>query len=365
MDIIHGKVRELLSTTDGVLCGFVVDGGLEVHFSMRKRDKVAAVVSFGSRLEICGNPYSGASGDPRIEAQFIANLDSKRSANLQESPSMHNPEMSPTRFPAPGAAASLVPPQLEQFTLDENPTLVDKGMSAASIQSLQNATMIPADFACSNASNNPIDSAAGHERAGEYAAASSIEVAYDSIHRAQALLAYIKIVNIAASESPDMSQPFDESRRIYQQALESYRRGDYAVAGEFAAASNELCRSVEMIASRTLREDSSYPTLVPYPPRNPFGEMSSGQAESRLAQVGKRLTRIHWLVQNGTMPSEDREQVKRIVSWSDMLYAKGRQALQVEAIGDASYFIATAEAIAHSAEHVCKQDYIVHASVTS
>jgi hypothetical protein len=93
--------------------------------------------------------------------------------------------------------------------------------------------------------------------------------------------------------------------------------------------------------------------------------MNFGQTESGLTQVGKRLTRIHWLVQNGTMPSEDRQQVRRIASWSDIFYVKGRQALQAGAVGDASYFIATAEAIAHSAEHVCKQDYIVHASVTN
>jgi hypothetical protein len=158
---------------------------------------------------------------------------------------------------------------------------------------------------------------------------------------------------------------FDESRHTYQQAVSSYQKQDYAVANEFAAASGELSRSVEVDISRILRVDSSYPTLVPYPPGNQTGVTSSSETEVSLNQVRKLLARIHWLVNNGTLPSEDRAQVRKIASWSDMFYAKGRQALQTGAIIEASYFINAAEALAHSAEHVCKQDYIAHASATN
>jgi hypothetical protein len=57
--------------------------------------------------------------------------------------------------------------------------------------------------------------------------------------------------------------------------------------------------------------------------------------------------------------------VQRITSWSDMFYVEGRRSLQSGAVAEASYFISAAEAVAHSAEHVCKQDYIMHASATN
>jgi len=90
----------------------------------------------------------------------------------------------------------------------------------------------------------------------------------------------------------------------------------------FAAASGELSRSVEVVVSRTLRADTNYPTLVPYPPRNHTSVTTVGEAQAGLARVGKLLLRIHWLMKNGTLPAEDREQVQRITSWSDMFYVR-------------------------------------------
>ena len=86
MEIVYGRIREVLPANDGEISGFVIDGGLEVHFPKDRAKQVAALVPLGSRLEICGNPYRGPSGDPHIEAKFITNLDSKRSVNLQDFP---------------------------------------------------------------------------------------------------------------------------------------------------------------------------------------------------------------------------------------------------------------------------------------
>lgn len=190
-------------------------------------------------------------------------------------------------------------------------------------------------------------------------AARSIELAYDGIHRAQALLAYVTIVDLHV---PDVSQLFDESKYTYQQAVSRYQKQEYAAADEFAAASGELSRSVEIVVSRTLRVDSNSPTLVPSPPDHQPDVLNSAEAQSSLARVGKLLARIHWLVQNGTLPFEDREQVRRITSWSDVLYSKGQQSWKAGAIAEASYFISVAEAVAHSSEHICKQDYIARVS---
>jgi hypothetical protein len=48
-----------------------------------------------------------------------------------------------------------------------------------------------------------------------------------------------------------------------------------------------------------------------------------------------------------------------------MFYVKGRESLRMGSIAEASYFINAAEAVAHSAEHVCKQDYITHAAAVN
>jgi hypothetical protein len=110
MDRIQGTVREILLKSDGGICGFVIDGGLEVHFSMNRANQIAAIVSLGSRLELCGHPYQGVSGDPRLDAVFVKNLDSRCSVNLRNSPQQCSPEMPPTCSPTPPQAASLAPP---------------------------------------------------------------------------------------------------------------------------------------------------------------------------------------------------------------------------------------------------------------
>jgi hypothetical protein len=48
-----------------------------------------------------------------------------------------------------------------------------------------------------------------------------------------------------------------------------------------------------------------------------------------------------------------------------MFYAKGRESLQIGSLAEASYFINAAEAVARSAEHVSKQDYITHVSAAN
>jgi len=111
MEIVYGTIREVLAASDGEISGFVIDGGLEVQFPKDRARQVAALVPLGSRLEICGNPYRGPSGDPRIDAKFITNLDSKRSVNLQNSPPPNEPEMSSLCTPTSAEAASLAPPQ--------------------------------------------------------------------------------------------------------------------------------------------------------------------------------------------------------------------------------------------------------------
>lgn len=361
MEIVYGRIREALPASDGELSGFVIDGGLEVHFPKDRAKQVAALLPLGSRLEICGNPYRGPSGEPHIEAKFITNLDSKRSINLQNSRPPNEPEMSSLCAPTTAEAASLAPPQNEGNDETDKSLRIETSASVPVEQSWQTDTH-QANLASQTSLKDPVTGARDRVSTDEDGAARSIELAYDGLHRSQAMLAYVKIIDL---QTPDVSQMFEESKHTYQQAVSSYQKQDYAVAGEFASASGELSRSVEVAVSRILRVDASSPTLVPYPPGNQPGVASSSETAVSLNRVGKLLARIHWLVNNGTLPLEDRAQVARIASWSDIYYAKGRQSFQAGAIIEASYFINAAEALAHSAEHVCKQDYIAHASAAN
>ena len=363
MEIIHGTVREILPATDGAICAFVIDGGMEIHFPADRTREVAELVSLRSRLEICGMPYRGRSGDPRLDAQFIVNLDSRRFINLRDSLPQQSPEVPFMCSPTEAEAAPLAPPESERVLRGgENPIGPRDLVRGISERDWQNTTR-PANVTSSGqASVDPTRGLAHRVRDDKDAATRSIELAYDSLHRAQALLAYVKIVDL---QTPDLGQLLTESKHTYQQAISNYQKQEYAVANEFAAASGELSRSVELLVSRNLRADSSYPTLVPDPPGKQTGGLSSEDTERGLTRVASLLARLHWLVQNGTLPLEDRTQVQKIASWGDVFYVKGRESLRIGSIAEASYFVKAAEAVAHSAEHVCKQDYITHASTVN
>jgi hypothetical protein len=78
------------------------------------------------------------------------------------------------------------------------------------------------------------------------------------------------------------------------------------------------------------------------------------------SRVRRLVARIHWLLQNGTLPQEHKDQIRKIAAWSGMFYEQGRRLLANGAVVEASCLVSAAEAVAHSAEHVCKQDYIAH-----
>jgi hypothetical protein len=363
MEIIHGTVREILPATDGALCAFVIDGGMEIHFSADRTREVAGLVSLRSRLEICGTPYTGRSGDPHLDAQFIMNLDSRRFINLRDSLPQQSPEVPFMCSPTEAEAAPLAPPESERMLRDKENSIGPRDLWRGVSEGVRQNSSRRANVTSSGQpSADPTGSLAHRVRADKDAATRSVELAYDSLHRAQALLAYVKIFDL---QTPDLGQLLTESKHTYQQAILNYQKQEYAVADEFAAASGELSRSVELLVSRNLRADSNYPTLVPAPPGRQTGGMSSDDTERSLTRVASLLARIHWLVQNGTLPLEDRTQVRKIASWGDMFYVKGRESLRMGSIAEASYFINAAEAVAHSAEHVCKQDYITHAAAVN
>lgn len=123
MEVVYGTIREILPEIEGMARGFVIDGGLEVNFAKDVAQRVSGVVTLGSRLEICGQPFRGRSGEPRMDAEFITNLDSNRSISLHVSPPMDKPEAPSSSSPTPVKVAPLVPPRPIQ-TGPRNPAVV-------------------------------------------------------------------------------------------------------------------------------------------------------------------------------------------------------------------------------------------------
>jgi hypothetical protein len=363
MEIVYGKIREILPGIEGMMSGFVIDGGLEVNFPKDVAKRVSGIVAVGSRLEICGHPFRGRSGEPRLDAEFITNLDSNRSINLHVSPPMDKPEAPSSPSPTPVEVASLVPPANHRNKTKEP----DGGRQAkipvtVSTEPGEQNAILSAKPPAHKAPEDPPGKSSRFPDSDREGAARSIELAYDGWHRAQALMADVRVADL---RSPDMSQLFEESKHTYQQAVSSYQRKDYAVAGEFASASGELSRSVEIVLSRILREDSdAHATTSPSSERQ-ADVLNSAETQSGFARVRRLLARLHWLVQNGTLPIEDREQVRRIASWSEALYSKSQQSWKAGAFAEASYSISAAEAVAQSAEHICRQDYLARVSAAN
>ncbi len=261
MEIIRGTIRETIPAIDGKMCGFVMDGGMEVHFSPEKAAQVSPLISVGSRVEICGKSYRGISGDPRLDAQFITNLDSDRFVNLETPPPLHHPEVSTSNCPTAVEAAPLAPPASARVEDGDN-SMPQGSTYVKSAEQARHTPILSAKFLSHTAFDGSLVNRSRRSRANEDRAAKSIELAYDGVHRSQALLAYVKIVDLQA---PDVSQLFEEAMHTYQQAVSNYEKQDFEVASEFATASGELSRCVELVVSRILRSDSGYPRLVPYP----------------------------------------------------------------------------------------------------
>jgi len=190
-----------------------------------------------------------------------------------------------------------------------------------------------------------------------YDAALTIERAYDNLQRIQAMLAYLHIVK---QQVHGIGQFLDETKRTYQQALGRHEARDFEGAREFASASGYLASVVETIIARALRSDSTYPSIVPPPPQHIAAAMDSAELEAELDEVCAVLSRIHWLLEHGTLPIEERTQVRRIGSWSDALFAQARQLHASGSQEDAAEFLEAAQAAASAAEHVCRRWYAGH-----
>ncbi len=358
MQSVDGRVSKFLYDSMGFLNGLVLDRGQEVHFWVTHANvgAVTEIVTLGSRVEAQGDLRSDNGGEEYLQAALITNLDSKRTASLPAPVCLSKPGMPSDG--APNTAASLAHLRIvdaeRQMGTDSQ---TDGATDVADLDLRQVPSSHPKQLAFSS-DEKPSRHNVALPGATRTDAAAGMERAYDRLHRIQAILAYL---NIVKRQVPGISQFLDEVKHTYQQALARYEAQDFEGAREFAAACRCLSRVVDIVISRTLRSDTSYPSLVPPPPEHLTNCRSPSRVQDDLKEVEALLSRVDWLMENGTLPLGDRTQVKRIASWGNAFYQQTRRLYRRGLLDDASELLQAASFAAHSAEHICRNWYVARA----
>jgi hypothetical protein len=347
MKILYGAVVQLLRDANDRLRGLVLDGGEAIHFSMDHLDLVTAFVTLNSKIQITGDLRSDSNGQQLLTSAHFTNLDSNRSTSLPAPVRLSKPGMLWDATPNTTASLGLdpisepVPPSETGLPTHSRPEILDRVLEEVAIKArrLQHSQPLV--------------------RATRSDATSAIERAYDSLHRIQAILAYL---NIMKRQVHGMSQMHEEASHTYEQALSRHAVQDFEGAFRFATTSACLSRVVEGVISRTLRSDTSYPSLVPPPPLRLGTCESPSNVQDDLDAVEAVLARVHWLLENGKLPLEDRAQVRRITGWGDAFYQEARRMYQRGAHQDATELVQAGIDAAVAAEHLCRNWYVVHAA---
>jgi hypothetical protein len=355
MQYVYGKVIEVLRDLTGRVNGFVLEDGHEVRSSADQLDLIAAIIGVNSRVEISGDLQNGRDEQEFLNAAQITNLDSNRTASLRAPVRLRKPGMLSEATPTTTASLAHLR-KMQQVS----PAQIDshgEGSPDTTGHLLDKLASLPRPSR--HASDEDLQRDVPLSRALRSDAATEIEHAYDSLQRIQAILAYL---NIMKRQIHGMSQMHEEAKHTYEQALSRHAERDFEGAREFARASGCLSRVVEGVISRSLRSDTSYPSVVSPPPEHKGTCEDSSRVHDDLSAVEDVLSRIHWLMENGTLPLEDREQVRRIAAWGNAFYQQARRMFQRGVHQDATELALAAVYAAHSAEHICRNWYVAHAA---
>lgn len=240
------------------------------------------------------------------------------------------PEMPPFASPAYGEGASLAAPPVGQ----QAPPLVHP--------SLKSTAQVRAHAGLN--SRNRKDEAA-----------SSLEQACNALHRTHALLTQLKILG---RKAPGVGPALHEAKHAYEQGLSNFRGECFLLAGEFAAASQGLSRAVCLVLARELGSMTLDPPLMPQVEIRRAQSKEQTQAANGSRGVPGRLSRIRWLLENGTLPSNIADQARSIASWSGELHLQARQSFRRGDWEGALELLQAAEAAAISAERICRTCYL-------
>ncbi len=356
MQSIFGKVTGILRDALGRVDGLILEGGEELRSSAAQLDRIVAIVTPGSRIELTGDLQLGSEERVVLNAAHLTNLDSKQTLALPAPVCLGKPGMLSDATPTTTASLALPPIRQEEkvsgsvLPAQRSQDPFDHLLEALAREAQQSP------FAANEYSQQHLPLLS---RATSSDSAAELERAYDTLHRIQAVLAYLHIVKLQVH---GMSQMHEEARHTYEQALSRHASQDFEGAREFATASLCLCRVVEGIVSRTLRSDTTYPSLVPPPPAPISDCESAGNIQNASKAVEALLSRVHWLLENGTLPLDDRTQVRRITAWSDAFYQQARHTHENGSNNEVGGFLQAALDAAHSAEHICRNWYVAQAA---
>jgi hypothetical protein len=350
---VSGQVAKLNRDRHGKINAILLQDGREVRFPDGCAELISSVVEEGCVVRIEAEADSEDFPEGHIRATLITNLETKQTAALPALKHKGKPGMQVNNTPV--NTASLASDLRGRNNLDCG-SLTDRDCEPA-VSNLR-AQDGPAPFHPVSYFRSIVHEGdtTGANGAGNDSAR-SIGLAYDNLYRIHAILAYLHIMK---HRVPGISQFLDEAKHTYEQALSRFGAADFIGAKEFAEASGSLSRVVEIVMGRTLRCDSTLPSLVPPPPEHPAANLEPEHVEEDLAHAESVLARIHWVLEHGTLPTEDRAQVRKIVSWGDAFYKQARRTYRDAVLEDASELAQAALAGASSAEHVCRKWYANH-----
>jgi len=311
MSTITGKVTRLLRTRDDRVTGFVLNTGARVHFPSGWAPRVLTIAPLNSSVEIHGCiAYGSDADDPHIDAQSIENLDSRESAVLH----------SPSTTPSPEASAASFPP---------------RNTADASGSPSENF----AEYTVTEGESQESSSVTDSLRA--------VAQAYDRLHRIQSMLLYLKMMK---QHTGTMANCLDEANRIYAQALSRYQARDFEGAARFALASSSISLVVENAVSLNFRSSTDYPNLAPV--SSDREESNSELAQEKLEGVKRLNARIRWVIENGTLATDDRKEAENLSQWSFNFCRWAHSSFEIGAKQQALEFARAADALVCAAEHL-------------
>ncbi len=348
---LSGRVSRFLQDTDGYVEGLVLDGGEEVRFTVDWGRLVTSIVTLGARVGIEATPPSANSPYGYLQATQITNIDSKRTATLPAATSRGKPGM--LSLATPTTTASLAYP-IRSAAQRAGTTSCSGGGAPAPAAACREKEDSPLPHSPALLPESLPVRARGPAGGIRDEAAAEMARASGFLHRIHARLAHLHIIQ---RRIPGIVQFLDEAKHTFEQALSSYHLRDFAAARELAAASGNLSRLVELVIARTLRTDPGSALLLAPPAGQGRASAGSGHVQEDLAEAEAVLSRIQWVLENGTLPQEYCIQVRKIASWGHVLCRQARRAEKNPELPDAAELAKAALAGAYSAEHVCRSWY--------
>jgi hypothetical protein len=311
---MEGIVERLLTNSTGEVNGIVLDNGRVISFRPEKAIEVLSIVNVGSRVEIQTLIPGDGSDNNQSNVVVVVNLSSNESFTLCVLGPTCAPEVC-ADYPPPESVSTPLAPFLERRL----------GVSGKRFRTTERVS-------------------------------DEIERAYDQLHRSHVILAFLKTAN---HERAAVLAYLQEAERVYVQTLGRYQARDFEGARECATASYHLSRMVEILVSRAFhsaarRDDSAGANVS----SSPAAEDNRVETRSSLRRVERQLGRIQWVIKNGTLPSDDRDQVQKLVSWSENLRGWACRLLDLGAGQEADEFASAAQAAVDAAEHVCRKCYV-------